>query len=527
MFGRTAHDDAATLLCALSTLPMMSIFRRWPPHRVFVRGLLLALLIAYGRWLFPHLAPYAGGADSAGYLWSAHLITERRIAEPIQRPPGAPVRLGPGVFAPLGTIVHANQRDLVPTYPSGLPLLLSVGLRLAPGERGIAVVLETIALLTLWATYRLGRAAGLERLWAATGAALLGASPLFVFMAVQVMSDVASTMLAVALVLLAWRSRRRPWSAAWAGAVLGMATLVRPTSVLLAVPLLAATGLQWNRAWRIVLGGAPFALFLFVYQSLAYGGPLSSGYGDMRSAFSVAHVGPTLRHYATWFPPLLSWVVLVSPAAWIAWTRTERPWRLITAAWLAAVLGLYAFYVHTAETWWYLRFVLPACPPLIVAGLRGAQWTLGRLTGRLPMQVGTVLATACLVAAGWTSVRALFRHPLAAVYEAANLNEREYRDALKWFALHGHAERPALMVQLGGAARVYVPDVLTMRFDRLSADDWREVRAWQQASNITIDAAVLPFEEAELLANSPDGRLGCAWRLRDAYRQVRFWECPP
>ena len=34
----------------------------------------------------------------------------------------------------------------------------------------------------------------------------------------------------------------------------------------------------------------------------------------------------------------------------------------------AAMFGLYAFYYHTSEEWWYLRFVVPAFPALVLAG---------------------------------------------------------------------------------------------------------------------------------------------------------------
>ena len=37
--------------------------------------------------------------------------------------------------------------------------------------------------------------------------------------------------------------------------------------------------------------------------------------------------------------------------------------------WAGLLTGLYAFYFHSGETWWYLRFILPAFPVLILAAL--------------------------------------------------------------------------------------------------------------------------------------------------------------
>lgn len=495
--------------------------------RLSLRLLLFVALVAYARWFVPLLTPYAGGADSSGYVWSAQLFARGQIAAPLHRPADAPGSLRPDTFAPLGTLVRSNQTELVPSYPTGLPLLLALGLIATPLETGIAAILLLAVLAALWLTYRLGRAAGLDRLWAVVPAAVLGSSPLFIFSGQQVMTDVLSTSLALGVVLLAWRARRRPSSAIWAGAALGLATLVRPTNIVFAAPLVAATGLSFRALWRVALGGVPFALFLFVYQFTLFGSPFSSGYGDMRSAFSLAYVVPTLRHYASWLPSLFSWLIAAAPVGWWFWRADDRAWGWIGAAWVAGVFGLYVAYFHTSETWWYLRFILPAIPPLLVAAAWACQRSLHAVLHAVPVRAATACTAACALLAAWLIPHGLLGHPLAAIYRATKVNEREYRDALRWFAIHHPAAQPVLMVQLGGAARVYTPQIVTMRFDRLSAAHWQALRAWQQASGTTVDAALLPFEEPEFLAAAAEGRLACRWALRDAYHAVHFWECPP
>lgn len=57
------------------------------------------LLVAYLRWLSPAMAPYAGGADASGYLWSARLFRHGTLSVPIDVPPGFPRDLvGPSAF---------------------------------------------------------------------------------------------------------------------------------------------------------------------------------------------------------------------------------------------------------------------------------------------------------------------------------------------------------------------------------------------------------------------------------------------
>ena len=73
------------------------------------------------------------------------------------------------------------------------------------------------ALFGLWLVYRLGREAGLEAGWAWLGALLLAASPLYIFMSLQVMSDVPALVWVTAAVLCAWKSRERTWLALLGG----------------------------------------------------------------------------------------------------------------------------------------------------------------------------------------------------------------------------------------------------------------------------------------------------------------------
>jgi hypothetical protein len=491
---------------------------------VLQRIALLGLLLAYARWLDPALAPFAAGSDASGYLWSARLFRRAALSMPIDlsdRFPAAAV--GAAAFAPLATVVRPGTWDLVPTYPPGLPLHIAAAELWLPEERAVLWILRIAVVGSVWLTYRLGRAAGLSRLWAVGPAAVLACSPLLLVLAVQPMSDVLATAWSIAVVLLAWRSRRVPSSAIWAGAALGVATLIRPTNLVLIAPLFSATPKTRRHLLYVAAGGAPFALFLFAYQGWAYGNPLSSGYGSVADAFTWSHLSPTLCHYAAWIPALGSWVVLCAPGALLAWREATRPWRAIAATWIATIFGLYAFYYHTSETWWYLRFILPALPMLLVAGWLGLS-ELARWVGtRVPPAAAGVVPAALFLLMLAMALLQVTRLPQFGDHRDIEDGTRIPRDALRWITLRGTDDVPVFMVELSAAAEYYAPDVRLLRFDRIAADGWEAIRRWQARDRRAVRAAIVPSERKPFFASLP-GR-SCAWEPRDTYRGVTVWEC--
>jgi 4-amino-4-deoxy-L-arabinose transferase-like glycosyltransferase len=488
---------------------------------------LAGLLAAFVLWLSPALAPYAGGSDSSGYLWSARLFRQGALSAPIDVPPGFPLdAVGPSAFAPLGARVRPGTLTLVPTYPTGLPLHLAAAGLLFTEENAVRAVLLLAAATTLWLLYLLGCDAGLRPPWALAGCVLLGSSPLFLFLAVQPFSDVLATCWAEAAVLCAWRTRRRLAWATLAGASLGIATLVRPTNLVMILPVMAAMPLATGALARLVAGGLPFAAFVAAYQAWAYGHPLVSGYGDVSSAFAWANVAPSLAHYAVWLPRLASWLVVCSPVAAWAWRGPLARWRLIAGAWMLAVFGTYAFYLLTSETWWYMRFVLPAFPPLIIAALIGLREVVRvvreRVHGARGASVAGVVAAVAIAACAF----GLVQGPQFKDFRLVRFSERVYPEAVKLMAIERPARAPILMVQASGAANYYASGMRLLRFDALSPDAWQAIRKWQATSRTPIEAALFPFERDQLLLERRP-LFPCGWEARGHFRQITFWECPP
>ncbi len=122
--------------------------------------LALAALCAYGVLLAAYLDPYASGSDTSGYLNHATLLASGHLHVPMRTIEGLPAAVAPyDIYTPLGLKPAPDGNGLVPTYPSGLPLLI---LAAAPRRRmdlGLAIsVLGAHALLGVLLTYALGRA---------------------------------------------------------------------------------------------------------------------------------------------------------------------------------------------------------------------------------------------------------------------------------------------------------------------------------------------------------------------------------
>jgi hypothetical protein len=488
------------------------------------RVALLLLLAGYLRWLAPALTPYATGSDASGYLWSARLFRHGTLSVPIDVPRGFPVEaVAPDAFAPLGARVMPGTWNLVPTYPTGLPLHIAAATLFLSEESAVSAVLIIVAGAALGLLYLLAREAGLQRWWALAGSVVMACSPLFLFMAVQPMSDVAATAWAEAAILCAWRSRRRTTFAAAAGVSLGIATLVRPTNALLIVPMAAAIPLTIRHYAAFGAGGLPFGAFVLLYQARAYGHPFASGYLDLSAALSLTTLWPSVVHYVRWLPRVASWLIVCAPAALIGWIGPLKPWRVVVALWMLVLFGIYACYPVTSETWWSLRFVLPAFPPLVIASLVGLREISAAVARRTHLgAVSTVMPMIAVIAA----VVALLGSEQFAAHRQWKDSERVYPDALKVLTLDRPQYAVTLALQMSGAANYYARDLHVLRYDALSTDGWTAIRAWQARERVTV-GAVLFGDEVDRFAGPNRARFPCSWESRGHYRHVTFWECPP
>jgi 4-amino-4-deoxy-L-arabinose transferase-like glycosyltransferase len=311
--------------------------------------------------------------------------------------------------------------------------------------------------LAVWFVFLLSRRLG-GSVAGVTGAVLLVSSPAFLYQIVQPMSDVPALALWLASLLLAWRAVERPgwFPAVLSGAMTGAAVLIRPNLVPLAGIIalwLAASRPGTLRQRLLSLGefGAaalPFALVVMALQNAMYGGPLKSGYGDLRALFTLDHIGPNLLRYPRWLLETQTpFVALALASPWVNALRVRRSgaaWWLLAFA--GATVACYLPYV-VFDAWWYLRFILPAIAVLIALSAAVAV----QLISRLPR---VWRAPVLGVAGGLLVVFYVATAAHRQVFELRALESR-YRTAGEYVAAHLPKEAVVLTVHQSGSIRFY------------------------------------------------------------------------
>ncbi len=208
---------------------------------------------------------------------------------------------------------------------------------------------------------------------------------------------------------------RRTWAGLAAFVALEAAAFTRYTDIVVLGCAALAVLVAWRlRAARLPgsavawwLGSAAvFGAFTAVFDSLVYGGPLTSGYRPGEIQFSLSAVGLNLRYMPVRLIETMPVLVLgLAAVAWIvvravAARRDTAPARrdlgvaaALFAAWLG-MWGLYAAYTWTAEpgpsNLQAVRFYLPALGSMSLLGA----W----LVTRLPRRAGLAAAMSAAVA---------------------------------------------------------------------------------------------------------------------------------
>ena len=318
----------------------------------------------------------AGGADAFGYVSQAYLWLkgDLRIDHSWARRFDWPHR--EESVRPLGYRWGEDRGAIVPTYAPGVPLIMA-GFDRMFGTCGPYYVTPFFGALLVAGTFLLGRRLSGSALTASMAALLMATSPAFLFNLMFPMSDIVTAMLWTwVLVLLTWQGGA---AAAAAGILAGLAVLVRPNLVPLAIAGVAAAVL-WSRddatpvrrfgrlaAFGVWIVAA--SLFIARLNHALYGSAFESGYGATASLYAWSHLGTNLEHYAAWLTRsetpvfFIGILPVVSRRLRPAWLTRQVAAPL--ALFVAIVLVSYLFYLPFDE-WWYLRFLLPAFPILFL-----------------------------------------------------------------------------------------------------------------------------------------------------------------
>lgn len=474
-------------------------------------GILLALALGlYAVLIAWNLGACAGGSDSSGYLNHARLLSQGRLHVPPRAVAGlAPTPAESFLYVPLGFKPAPDGDGIVPTYASGLPLLILAARSVAGWDHAAGLALGIHAVLGVLLTYAAGRAFGLSKRWSAAAAAILAASPLYLFMSLQAMSDVPALAWTSAAVLAAWRSRERTAWAAAAGLCVGVAVLIRPNNVLIMAPIAVALGISPRRWLALAAGGLPAAAFFCAHSRAAYGSVLTTGYGDTWSSFDTGLFGLTLGHYARWLPRLFTPVVVL--ALGLPWLGRAAPRAAaVLGVWALAYLAFFSVYFNTHEFWWYLRFVLPAAPALVIGGLLVARRAASGLTRRAPFLAWAfALALVLANATYWNR-------------QFGSLNvgrgDLKYARTSAWVGAHLPPGAVVAAMEMSGSVFYYTP-LAVVRYDQIEPGDFGRVAAAARAAGRPLYAVLFPHEVEIALRERMPG----PWEKAGSVDNVTIW----
>lgn len=325
-----------------------------------VAAILGVLIAGYFALLLANTCYFAAGPDSSGYLNEARLLLSGRIAAVVK--PLAEAKLDPELvhlFTPYGFMRGPAAGTMVPTYPVGTSLHLALGAAVGGWAVAPFVIVPLAAIGCLFLIAFIARRLGVSHGWAIVSAVLLAAFPMFIAQSVQPVSDTLATFWALAVIACALQSRdggHWRWPVL-CGIAFAIGVAVRPTNLLIALPLLVAMRARIRPLALAVAAAAPFAIALAWYYYALYGSPFMTGYGGVGGILSFTASPPCLTKQLGWLmvmaTPLLLGGVLV-PAH-----------RALLLSWFMVFVLFYSYYSFCPDHS-SVRFLLPALPPLII-----------------------------------------------------------------------------------------------------------------------------------------------------------------
>lgn len=454
----------------------------------------------YGWLLATHAQGVASGADNSGYMNAARLFLAGKIRETLRLPEGLPQgQFRPWLFTPLGFSPSADGKELVPTYPPGLSATQALfALFTGSLETAAQAVNVFCGVLLVFLTYRLGRALGFERAASLVATLLVAANPVTVRFFTWNMSDGPATTWAVAAIFFAVRAQKRPGLASLSGFFFALGMATRPTNLLLYPALAYALGGRAKPHLAFAAGASPLLSGLFFYNHVQYGAFWRTGYGAMAREFKLRYFLPTLSHYGTWFVRFFSPLAPVPLLGHILALRRRHTPHLLLVLWWVPFFAFYAFYKYTNDTWWYLRFVLPAFPALVLGGVAALAEKKRLVAGRLarpwvralPVLVAAVALTANVV---WLAKLRVF---------SLSAEEKVYRQAVHWVCSQTPETSWLFASQLSGAFYFYSSRAI-VRHDLFSSKELTELLRQQEQRGLPAFMALFDFEAATFTRRHP------------------------
>ena len=339
--------------------------RKLKANRSLLAGFAI-VLIAYFALLVRHNCFFAAGPDSSGYcneaklLASGHMTRELRLMERLQQPASRAT-----LFLPLGFTLTPRPFFTAPSYPAGMPFHQALLAAIGGWKRAPFLVNPIAAVLCAIAMMLLACALGLEIPYAIAAAGLLMALPSLIVHAIQPTSDILATFYAIAAMALAVKAKETFVRPALAGFLLSAGAWVRPTNLLLVIPLVIALRFRWRPILITGLASLPLGGLLAWWQWSLYGSPLRTGYGTFKEMMRV-FPGCAIPQLGALGLVVSPFVIAGAVAAWLPIGALDVRHRVLLAVWFLVFFVFYSYYGY-CEGWVSSRFLLPAIPALILS----------------------------------------------------------------------------------------------------------------------------------------------------------------
>ncbi|MBC7249428.1 MAG: glycosyltransferase family 39 protein [Anaerolineae bacterium] len=386
-----------------------------PPHpETRLRGGALILLLFTLAWAsveyIRHRTTGVSGSDPFCYVQMA--VDFARHGTLAHRfPLTAQARawgLSPEPTLPVGYWLPGGTDMAISSYSFGFPLLLAVGYAVG-GEGGLWLVTPVLALAAVGATWVLAQVLFRDeprgRRWTmgAVAAWIVATSYTQMRLAIVPMSDVPAQLFSTLTLILALAAehRRQELFSALAGAALGMAYLVRHTSLALLAPLMIILARSrprprrwWRRQATLLLTAALVALPDLLYHQRWLGGFWHGENPEIGRQAGLIHVGPSLAAFVEYlaYPGEFGWLLPLLLAGGYGLWRGRRTAFTVLVPWTLALVIVYAP-VHTTALFQNgARYLLPAFPALALMVSAGVVCSLKALPLRRPRALAALLA---------------------------------------------------------------------------------------------------------------------------------------
>jgi hypothetical protein len=399
---------------------------------------------------------------------------------------------------------------------------------------GPFLVSPIAALIGLFLVYCLARQFGLSRSYALAGAAILAAFPVYLFMAVQPMSDLLACVWGTAAVLAGLLARKRSGWAVLAGAAFGMGFLVRPANILLLLALVLALPFKPKIYVKFILGGVCFGIFHSILNHVLYGSMFTTGYrGELLGQLGTKDLLPRFLFYCRWFVKMLT--VLV-PLAWLLAGLDRKVAfkdRLLLIFWFLPTLVFYCLY-QPFNSWTLVRYFLPALPALILSALFVLREAMDYFSHKIQASRGTsqlprlhtkkILATWPKVVAGLLFLLVVSTE-ISQVKKLKLLDVNEFESVYKLSCLSVKKTLPEKSVIVSGqmsGALAYYTDFLPCLWDQLQPEQFSLIYERANQRGYSIYALLFPSEENEFQKYAPG-----AWEKIENFQFVSLWRLAP